>query len=308
VVVTVPPLILYLYLFDVLRRGYPYEIYDWRLSLHLGSMLLAGFLIVIYMLRERKLAGDYPLGVPVWECIKAALGQRWLQITLAVSLVCLTTFCAFDLRYPALYTELPAYSASFLPKGNPDILYVYTKTTREERDDALSAIEAWNVSQREKVYAVATPYGYLLRPNRDGTTLVITHHWEPNSVFDPDLRQVTGETGYLGGNDPYNPTGIYGLRGKYHEGYRSLVAGEVSIDYRAARGYVQAVAIHPNGEYIFVVGDNFIDTLRVDTLELVVTMRLGGQLKDLAVSPDGQTLYITDALWKRVLVVPSPID
>jgi DNA-binding beta-propeller fold protein YncE len=80
-----------------------------------------------------------------------------------------------------------------------------------------------------------------------------------------------------------------------------------SIDYSLIRGEIWAVAVHPSGKYLFVVGDNFIDTLDAETLEPINAMLLGGKLRDVAVSPDGKRLYVADAVWRRVRIIPSPI-
>jgi hypothetical protein len=244
--------------------------------------------------------------------------QRRVQVASSVILLLFIVFFIFDFQYSSFYTKIPPYSATFLPKIDPNILYVYTKTTDNDRDYSQSAIELWDVENQERLEIEPVPYGFLLRPNEDEDKLVVSHHWDPNRIFDPLERQIIGNTGYLGGNDPYNPTynpirnEFYGLKGKHRTGYHSLVVydsqGEkAKLNYYEIRGEIWAVAVHPSGEYIFVVGDDFVDTLNTDTLELISSIRLGGKLRDAAISPDGKLLYVTDAVWRRIRIIPSPV-
>jgi hypothetical protein len=84
----VPLLIVYMRLFGFLREALPYEPNSWPLLAYFGIMLVLGAFIITYMLRERELARPCSWGVPVRETLQAVLGQRWLQILLAISLLC----------------------------------------------------------------------------------------------------------------------------------------------------------------------------------------------------------------------------
>jgi hypothetical protein len=318
VIVSIPIIFLYFYSFARFREAIPYEIYDWRLVLHFGVMLLIAIFILGYMLQQQKLSSLYSDGVPLQKPVRDMFRHRWVILLFSILLIALAVIFVVDSQYRNFYTKLPPYSGIFLPQVDEDLLYVYTKTTRHERDNSQSALEIWDVVKEERLDKVLVPFGFLLRQNEDEKTLVISHHWNPNSVFDPETREIIGQTGFLGGNDPYKPTynpvrdEFYGLASKVYLGFHRLIVYDDSgkkkdLDYYQIRGEIHAVALHPNGEYIFVVGDNFIDTLKADTLELVNTIRLGGKLRDLAVSPDGKSLYVMDAVWRRVRVVPSPV-
>lgn len=318
VIASIPLIFLYLYSFARFREAIPYEIYDWRLILHFGVMLLIVIFILGYMLQQQKLSRLYPDGVSLLRPLKDMFRRWWVILLFSIFLIALAVIFVFDSQYQSFYTKLPSYSGVFLPQVDEDLLYVYTKTTSNESDYSQSALEIWDIANQKRLDIVQVPFGFLLRPNKDEKTLVISHHWDPNSVFDPRTREIIGQTGFLGGNDPYNPTynpvrdEFYGLAGKHRLGFHRLVVYDDNnerkeLNYYYIRGEIHSVAVHPNGEYIFVVGDNFIDTLKADNLELVDTMQLGGKLRDLAVSPDGKNLYAMDAVWRRVRIVPSPI-
>lgn len=285
--------------------------------MHFDGLLLFMLFVLAYMIQQKGLTAKYPNGTPLLEPIKIMVKQKWVQLVIAMALFILIASLALDLRYASFNTQLPPYSIAILPKVAPNTLFVYTKTTDNERDYSQSAIELWDIETREELASIAVPYGFLLRPNEEEDKLIISHHWSANVVFNPINREVEGTTEFLGGTNPYNPTynparnEYYGLKGKHHTGYHSLVvyteSGEkAKLDYYALRGEIWAVTVHPDGKSLFIVGDHFVDILDAATLDLIDSIYLGGKLRDVAVSSDGKFLYVTDAVWRRVRIIPLP--
>lgn len=307
VIASIPLYILHLYLLALARNARPYEFYDWRLMAVFGGMLTTIVFISTYMLWQQRLQHLYAEGVPVRKPAKAMLNARGPQFVLSALIILSVAFFVYDLRYPSFTTRFAPYSVTFLPASPPQILYIYTKA--QEFGDGPFVLEIWDLTSHRRIDECSAPQGQLLRPNEDKQTLIVSDH-RGNTVFDPQTKKADGKSNFLPIHGTYNPVRDEFYHISLFRNFTITKDQQKSrIDTRkiiSSSEPIQAVAIHPNGNVLFFVADGQIYVIERDSLKAVDTLQLGGKLRDLAVSPDGQTLYVADALWRRIRIVSLP--
>lgn len=309
-VVTIPLYLLVGRLFTLFSLAYPMELYDWRTSTILAIMLFANLTIIGYLRQETKLHLEYTDGVPIKQTLNALRHQtRWI-ITIGFVALLVPLFFFLDKRYATISLDIPPYQVAFLPKYDPSLLFV---STREDEFRAPAQIEIWNVTEQNLIETA--PLDLLparMRPDDSGTQLIFL-----------DRQSTTGSALVL------TPPSTSFSRGQYHHlqdfrifnqfrnefyqtssrGGLSIVRGSTGIPISAlgSRRFYSAT-FFGSEPILFAVADNVIYILNLDTNEILDSLRIGGKLRDLAISPDGQNLYVADALWERIIIIPSPVN
>jgi hypothetical protein len=307
IVVSILLFVLYSFPFAILSLVGKTELYDWRLMMLVSGIILLDVIILGYMIYQQKSVDEYLDGVPLLIPFKKMFRAKWVPLMLGTILVAFLAFYFLDHRYPSLYTDKPPYLISFLPSVDPDLMFI---STRDDEFRAPTQLEIWQLSLNQRIDTI--DIGMLvarLRPNEDGTALVLSNRQSPHgaaSIFDPQTKQFSGgEFDYLKKYGILNP--------QRNEVYYTSGFGGVTVERENEKIKIKpeerfySVAIHPNQDVLFFLSDNFIDIVDANSLEVVDTIKLGGKLRDLGVSPDGKSLYVTDALWGRIRVLPSPL-
>lgn len=310
------------YLFGFFQAAYPYEIYDWRTSATFDVMLIFYVGSLGYMMRaETKIQNDvHPKGE-----LKQHTKRQNLSIALIVALaiIALPVFLHLDAKYTTIQTELPPYQITFLPEHN-NVLFI---ATHAEEFRGPTLVEEWNLSQTTQTNAFQFDFlAARMRPSLDGNALVLSDRQSPHgdaTIFNPITNERTTSVfpyledyGILNPkrNEFYITTSSRGIGIAPYGAYISSSPTRINIKRdrndelifvslsQKSRAY--SITIHPTAELLFITGDNYIDIMDLDSLQIIKTIRIGGKLRDLAISPDGHTIYITDALWQRVLTIP----
>ena len=309
----IPTCLLILLFLILLRKAWPIEIFDWRLMAIISFILLIVSLIVNFIQQLSKLSteNNEPVSVKA-VLIKMIKVKKYLFISL-VLLVFGLGFIWLDNLYPSIKTERPPYLLAFAPNYDSDLLYVGMRDINNRKPtyiDILALSTGKMTEGREYPIPIVR-----MRPGKSGDDLIVSNFdsaYGGARILNLDGMLSTNEQfDYLEEHGIFNFTRNEVYYTDEHRGVRIVKLSEdpledsVSLEIEPGTRFY-SVAIHPNKDIIFLIADNKIKVVDADSLETIDTIRLGGKLRDAAVSPSGESLYVADALWSRIRVIPIP--
>lgn len=300
-----PFFFLFFFLLNLFRKAWPFEIYDWRLLTVFCMILLLFLFVVFYAHQEGKFSGRSDEKVAINRTIRAIMGQKKVKYTFLVLVVLIVCFVFLDSRNASIKTQRSPFLLSFAPNHDPDLLYIGTKY--DEYGDQ-TYINVLHLTTGEIKEDIEIPMWVArMRPGESGDSLILLDRGSSRGdaeILNLDTLQPTYGHPMLTRFEYLEDWGIknFSRNEMYYVGGRNGVnvpGIKIEPDIR-----FYSVAIHPNGKIIYLVADNQIKVVDAESKETLDTIRLGGKLRDAAVSPDGEQLYVADALWNRIRVIP----
>ncbi len=308
---TIPSYLLFLFLFNFFRKAWPYEIYDWRLMAIFVSILLPTLFVTFYMQQEEKLSQISRKTVPIREPLIAMMQQKKIKYAFLACIVFIFGFILLDNRYQSIKTERPPFLLSFAPNHDPDLLYIGTRDDEYREPTFVNILQVSTNEIRENLEF--SMWVARMNPGETGDDLILLDRGFSRGrgeVLNLDTLQSSyGNFDYLedwgiknfSRDETYYAGSSGGVRVRQYSGVDIKDSPKIEPNTR-----FYSVAIHPNSEIIYLIADNKIKVVNADSLKTIDTIWLGGQLRDAAVSPDGKNLYVADALWKRIRIIPLP--
>ena len=239
-----------------------------------------------------SLAGDYPAGIAI-----APNGSRALVTCTnpnGVKLIDLLGDSVVATYFPPC-TATTLYSIAVTPDGLTAVMPDLSSSCVQEGIRSFDATGKTNGSTFISVNTAGETYGIAIAP--DSTTVLVTTFNTSTSIKRINLRTSTVQD--IPGIGPSYGVAIT------HKGERALITSDsikilslasntvtAAIPFQSNIAF-QNVAITPDDQYAFVVGDFEIAVVSLAKDSVVQTFSAAGQ--NVAISPDGMKTYVTDS-------------